>query len=264
MSKGFAILAFNNQTTDYVALAATLRNSIHRVMPDAKVCLITDSDVQDPKYDRVIKVDSVDSTEWKLGNDWLVYQHTPYDRTIKLEADLYIPRRIDHWWDILEERDLNICTTIRTYKNDVASVEYYRRALLENNLPDTYNAITYFRKSATASTFFKYVRDIFENPAAYGDFTKSFREERITTDVVYGIAATIVGVENCTMPTFTDFSMIHMKKMINGLKTDRWHDQLVYEIHPHTLRIATHPQLYPFHYHNKDFAAIIDQEIGNE
>lgn len=264
MSKGFVILAFNNQTTDYVALASTLRKSIHRVMPDAKVSLITDSVVEDAGYDHVIKVDSVDGSDWKLGNDWLVYQHTPYDRTIKLEADLYIPRRIDHWWDILEERDLNICTTVRNFKNEPTEVEFYRRALIANGLPDTYNAITYFRKSAIASTFYKYVRDIFENPTAYSEFTRSFREDSISTDVVYGIAAVIVGVENCTMPMFTDFSMIHMKKMVNELKSEVWYDQLVYEIYPHALRVATHPQMYPFHYYNKSFSKIIDKELNDE
>jgi hypothetical protein len=233
-------------------------------MPDMPVSLITSSDITDSNYDHIIKVDDLDETDWKLSNDWQVYQHTPYDRTIKLEVDMYIPRRIDHWWSILEGRDLNICTTIRDYKNRISDCDYYRAAIKKNNLPDTYNAITYFKRSAVAEQFYEYVKDIFSNPEEYAQLIPNQAEPRITTDTAYAIAAAAVGVENATMPNFTDFSMIHMKRFVNDLKIDRWQEQLTYEILPHTLRIATHPQMYPFHYHVKEFASIIDMETGDE
>ena len=264
MSNGFVLLAINNDTTDYVALADTLRRSIHAVMPDAKVSLLTNSDVTDHHYDHVVRINDIDETQWKLSNDWQVYEHSPYERTIKLEVDMYIPRRIDHWWSILEDRDLNLCTTIRDYRNEISHNTFYRGAILGNKLPDTYNAITYFRKSTLAEQFYTYVRDIFENTDDYAELLQVNREERVTTDTAYALAAATVGIEDVVLPQFTDFSMIHMKKMINYTKFDDWYNQLTYEVLPHTLRIATHTQLYPFHYHTKEFAKIIDEELGND
>ncbi len=61
------------------------------------------------------------------------------------------------------------------------------------------------------------------------------------------------------MPFFTDMSMVHMKKDINGLLTEDWTDELVYEILPECLRINTIYQKYPFHYHNKEFSDKLEQ-----
>jgi hypothetical protein len=63
-----------------------------------------------------------------------------------------------------------------------------------------------------------------------------------------------MGVENTTLPQFTDMSMIHMKQFINELATNDWTDTLVPELLPHSFRINTVPQLYPVHYHIKSFA----------
>jgi alpha-N-acetylglucosamine transferase len=230
-------------------------------MPHAAVSLITDSDVENPHYDRIIQVDSVDDSDWKLANDWLVYQHSPYERTIKLEADMYIPRSIDYWWDTLADRDLNICTTARDYKNSIDTYGFYRRMYSFNKIPDTYNAITYFRKSKTAEAFYEQVKDIFANWQEYGALLKANPEERVTTDTAYSVAAHIIGPELCTMPSFKEFSMVHMKEMVIGTRTSKWYDQLTYEIHPEVLRIHTVPQLYPIHYHVKEFGYIIDREL---
>lgn len=261
MTKGFVIMAFGDRK--YIQCANTLANSIHRRMPDALVSLITDNDVQNGSYDEIIKVASVDNTDWKLANDYLVYEHSPYDMTIKLEADMYIPRSIDYWWDILQDRDLNISTTIRDFRGVISHNDYYRKTFVESKLPQTYNAITYFRKSELAARFFELVRDIFTNWSEYSGLLEYSTEDRATTDVVYAIAAKIIGVEHCTLPNFTEFSMTHMKPAINGGTTSVWYEEMVYEIYDGVFRINTYPQMFPIHYHNKEFAEIIDGELGD-
>jgi len=176
---------------------------------------------------------------------------------------MYVPRDISYWWNVLEERDLNIATTIRSFRGDISEELAYRRTFVESNLPQTYNAVTYFRKSPLAEEFYGYVKDIFQHWDNYLPLLKYSTEDRATTDVVYAIAAIAVGVEHCTLPTFQEFSMVHMKRMINNLTTEIWHDELVYEVLPHTLRIQTYPQLYPLHYHNKDFAYKIVEELND-
>lgn len=262
MTKGYVIMAFGD--VKYRKCADTLACSILNVMPGAKVSLITDTEYDSIIYDKIIVVDGVDNTDWKLANDYLVYENSPYDYTIKLEADMYLPRSIDYWWDILESRDLNICTTIRDFRGNISTNDYYRKTFVKSKLPSTYNAITYFKKSELAEQFFQLVKDIFENWSDYVQLLDYSSEDRATTDVVYSIAAKIIGVESCTLPTFTEFSMIHMKKEINGNTTSVWHDEMVYEIHQDVFRINTYPQMYPVHYQNKEFAQIIDGELLND
>lgn len=264
MDKGYIILAQNTEFVNYVKCAEMLAYSIKKHMPDAKVALISD-DVDDSKYfDQVIALPYGDQDKegtWKLNNDWQVYEASPFEYTIKLEADLFLTKSIDYWWDTLKHRDLVVCSTIRDFKQEISKERFYRRFIDENKLPDTYNAITYFKKSETAEHFFKLVRHIFEN---WNEFRATMRcnvTEPATTDWVYALAAHMIGREKVLLPDFTDMSMVHMKQFINNLPTDTWTDTLIYEILPHTLRVNTYPQMYPFHYHVKNFSDKIEKSL---
>jgi hypothetical protein len=243
MDKGFVIMA---QGDDYVTCAKALERSIKNVMPDANVTIVTTQMLpygdQDP------------TSDWKLINDWQVYEASPYEYTIKLEADMYLPQSIDYWWDILKERDVVVSTTMRDFRQEISNVRAYRRFIDDNYLPDVYNAITYFKKSDLAKEFYATVRTLFENWDEVKTTLKCNPKEPATTDWVYALACHIHGVENTTLPNFDELSIVHMKQYVNGLPTNDWTDTFVYEILPHTLRVNTIPQRYPFHYHIKSFA----------
>jgi hypothetical protein len=215
-------------------------------MPDANITIVT--------TDMLPYGDLAIDSDWKLINDWQVYEASPYDYTIKLEADMYIPRNIDHWWDILQHKDIVVSSTIRNFKQEISDVRMYRRFIDDNNLPDAYNAITYFKKSDTAKHFFDIVRDVFDNWKEYKAILKCNPEEPATTDWAYAIACHIVGIEKTMLPNFTEMSMVHMKQFINGSPTENWTDTFVYECLPNQIRIQTVPQYYPFHYHIKNFS----------
>jgi len=245
VNKGFVIMAQDTEKTNYTKCAETLKKSIVRVMPDANITIIT--------TDTLPYGDLAKNSDWKLINDWQVYEASPYDYTIKLEADMYIPRNIDHWWDVLKERDVVISSTIRNVKQEISDVRVYRRFIDDNNLPDVYNAITYFKKSDTAKKFFELVKEIFNNWEEYKRILKCNPAEIATTDWVYSLASHILGIEKTTLPTFTEMSMIHMKQFINNHPTENWTDTFIYECLPDQIRIQTIPQLYPLHYHVKNF-----------
>ena len=99
MTRGFVIMAqdIENSVT-YYNCARALEFSIKRVMPDANVTILT--------IDKLPYGDLDPTSSWKLINDWQVYDASPYDETIKLEADMFIPRNIDHWWDVLTHKDI--------------------------------------------------------------------------------------------------------------------------------------------------------------
>lgn len=264
MNKGYVILAQNTEFVDYVKCAEMLAYSIKKSMPDAKITLISDDVDSSEYFDQVIALPYGDLDKqgnWKLVNDWQVYEASPYEYTIKLEADMYLPKSIDSWWDTLKHRDLVVCSSVRNFKQDISKERFYRRFIDENKLPDVYNAITYFKKSETAEHFFKLVRHIFENWPEFRNILKCNSTEPASTDWVYAVAAHIMGKEKTIMPEFKEMSMIHMKQYINNLPTDNWTDTLIYEILPHTLRINTYPQMYPFHYHVKNFSDKIEKSI---
>jgi hypothetical protein len=264
MNKGFVILAQNTKEVNYVRCAEALALSLKNSMPNCDITLLTDEKVKNKLFDKVIPLpygDLAPFSNWKLINDWQVYEASPYEYTIKLEADMYIPKSIEHWWDILKHKDVVVSTTIRNFYQDVSDSRAYRKFIDNNNLPDVYNAITYFKKSDDAKKFFLIVRDVFENWSQYKNELKCLVDEPVSTDWAYALACHIIGVEKTTLPTFTDMSMVHMKQAINYLPTENWTDTLVYEILQDVIRVQTVPQLYPFHYHVKTFADKLIENI---
>ena len=231
MSKGFVIMAQNSETVDYVSCAETLRASIEQYMPHIPVTIITEG-----------KAD--------FSTDPEVYNQSPYDYTIKLEADMLMTKNVDYWFDVFKDRDIVVCNTIRDYKGNISNVKAYREFTQVNKLPDVYNAMTYFKKSKFSEDFFNLTKEIFQNWEEYKKILICNTDEQASTDWVYSTACHIMGIDNTTMP-YTDFSFVHMKQLINNLATEDWTSELVYEFNP--LRIQTIPQQYPFHYYVKTF-----------
>lgn len=224
---------------DYEACAWRLADSIKNFHPDAHITILTRDML--PHGD--------------LGgyaNDWQCFQSSPYRQTIKLEADMLAAGPIDHWWTLFEQRDVVISTGARNFYGNLTKSRKYRKIFDTNNLPDVYNAITYWRLSQTAKQFFDTVRQIFTDWAECRALLK-FPEETPSTDVVYAMAARIVGEELVTLPPGIGPSIVHMKKWINLLQSDDWTKELVWETDP--LRIQTIAQWGFFHYHKKSWRA---------
>jgi hypothetical protein len=175
---------------------------------------------------------------------------------------MYLPRSIEYWWEVLHERDVVVNTKIRNVKQELTNIMPYRNFIVDNNLPNTYNAITYFRKSELAAKFFAIIRDVFENWEDYKTILKCNKDEPATTDWAYAIACHLLGEENTTLPQFNDLSMVHMKQFINNLPSERWTDIFVPELLPHSFRINTLAQMYPVHYHIKAFANVILEKFN--
>lgn len=254
MNRGFVIMAQNTEDTDYVSCAKQLEQSIKRLMPNESVTIITS--------DMLPEGDLAPDSKWKLINDYQVYEASPYEYTIKLEADMVITSDISYWWDILQERDVVVSSNVRNFKGEVSNNMFYRKFIVDNKLPNVYNAMTYFKKSPVAEDFFNTVRNIFQNWEQYKKILKCDPDEIATTDWVYSIACHLLGVENTTLPTFTEMTMTHMKRHINGLIQDDWTRELITEILPETIRINGFPQKYPLHYHVKQFSNTLEKNYG--
>ena len=240
--RGYLIPAINTDTVDYGACANQLTDSIRAWHPDANITVLTKEML--PYGD-----------QGGFANDWQVFAASPYRQTIKLEADMIAASPVDHLWTMFEHRDVVISQGCRDFYDRPSTYRFYRKLFDVNNLPDVYNAITYWRVSKTAQDFFQLVRSIFEN---WTDFTTllKFPEDVPSTDVVYAMAAEITGREQVTLPQGYGPTMVHMKPGIVATHTRDWTKELVWENTNPGVRINTIAQWGFVHYHMKDWRLI--------
>jgi hypothetical protein len=246
--RGYLIPAIDTESVDYLSCARQLARSIRQWHPDANISVLTVKRCSDPVFDHVVPLPYGDLGGF--ANDWQCFAASPYRQTIKLEADMVIASSIDHWWTMFEHRDLVISTGARDFYDQPATSRYYRKVFDANHLPDVYNAITYWRVSQTAQEFFRLVRNIFENWAEYRTLLK-FPDDVPSTDLVYAMAAQIIGPELVTMPFASYPKIVHMKRHMIATHTANWTQELVWENNP--LRFNTVAQWGAVHYHQKDW-----------
>ena len=220
----------------YVKCAKQLADSILTWHPSANITILTEDMLPYGKLEG-------------FANDWQCYEASPYKKTIKLEADMWCASPIDHWWELFSNRDVVISQGCRDFYDQPGKSRVYRKIFDNNNLPDVYNAITYWEASDLAKEFFTLVRNIFENWKSYKTLLK-FPDEIPTTDVVYGLASVIIGVENVTLPAGP--TIVHMKKHMIPIISEDWSRELVCEHTNPGVRINTVAQWGLVHYHIKD------------
>jgi len=235
--RGYLIPAVNTEDTDYVVCAEQLADSIRQWHPEVNITILTREML--PNGD-----------QGGFANDWQCFAASPYRQTIKLEADMVIASPIEHWWTMLQHRDVVVSTSARDFYDQPATSRYYRKVFDANHLPDVYNAITYWRVSQTAKEFFQLVRNIFENWTEYRTLLK-FPDEEASTDLVYAMAAQIMGPEQVTMPFASYPRIVHMKRHMIPTHTQNWTQELIWENNP--LRFNTVAQWGAVHYHQKDW-----------
>jgi len=246
--RGYLIPAIDTPSVDYLSCAIGLAESIREWHPDANISVLTTRRCDAPVFDHVIPLPFGDQEGY--ANDWQVWYASPYRQTIKLEADMICTSPIDHWWTLFEHRDVVISQGARNYHDQKAESRYYRRVFDDNHLADVYNAITYWRVSATAKEFWTWVQRIFQDWPRFRTLLR-FADDQPSTDLVYAMVAEIMGREHITLPPETGPTIVHMKRRIIGTKTDDWTKELIWEQDP--WRIQTVAQWGLLHYHIKDW-----------
>ena len=259
--QGFLTIA-QNTDVDYLRLAYVQAMSIKGVMPTSKYAVVVDestamlvTDQYRKVFDHVIIMpyDYAENDAWKLANEWQVFDLTPFKETIKLEADLLFTRSIAHWWTAFRLRDVVLSSGCRDHQSNISYSREYRRVFDDNDLPDTYNGLMYFRYSQTAANFFTTAKCIWNNWESIIPYLKNYRDEQPTTDLVYAITAKIHGVENCTLPTCDFINFTHMKPAINHWPNTPWPELVVSEIDLPMIRVNNVNQYHPLHYHEKSW-----------
>ena len=266
-TKGYLILAQNNNSDDYVRMAYVLALSIKTSQKEVtSVSLITDvvdavPDHYKTVFDHIIEIpwyDDALESEWKIENRWKIYHITPYEETVLLDADMIFLTNVDNWWNYLNTNyDLFITTAVLTYRNETVTNRYYRRAFIDNNLPNTYSAFTYFKKSQLAEEFWTLVEIIAKNwQVFYSKYLSGFKPMYRSMDVVFALAAKILDIEDQITTKFDYPTFVHMKSRVQNwiTGTDDWMEYGgVYLNRQGSLKISNYQQTGIFHYTEKKF-----------
>ena len=231
MSKGYFTFAqYSEKFGDYprmaYALALSLKASQTRGPTDLTVGMTEEDLERLPKhYLDVFNVEVIPWTDeavmhnWKLQNEWKVYHMTPYDETIKLDADMLFSVDINHVWQVLGARSfpVAVCDKVYTYRNEIADTSYYRKAFKYNNFYNAFSALTYFRKSNEAQEFYRQVEDIYHYCEDYAhEFMRHKQNDVAYTDEVYGMAIKTLQWDNLVHPP-EGFGFVHLKSKCQHL-----------------------------------------------
>lgn len=270
-SQGFFTFAQNNQTSDYVRMAYTLALSLKHSQSKVKNLSIgiTPGTTVPAEYkwafDKIIEIpwkDDAKKADWKLQNEWKSIWMSPYDETIKLDCDMLFLSDIASWWDNLSNQPLDIVftNTVKNWRGEAVTSDYYRKTFTKNKLPNIYTGLFYFRKTPFTYDLFLLTKIIFRN---YEKFFEEFlnyeyRPTIPSTDVIFALAMKIMD-DNHTAYTPIDYpTFTHMKTMIQGwtdenLSNDWTNHIKVFFNEQGVCKIGNHRQIYPLHYHLKDF-----------
>jgi hypothetical protein len=265
--KGYLILAQNNKSDDYLRMAYVLALTIKLTQTEiTSVSLVTDVPDAVPKhykevFDYIIEIpwyDDALTSEWKIENRWKIYHITPYEETILLDADMLFLTNIDHRWKYLSKNfDLFITSNVLTYRNEIVTGDYYRKAFVENKLPNTYSAFMYFKKSQLSEEFWTLVEIIAKNWQEFYDrFLTNSKPKHLSMDVVFSLAVKILGIEDRVTSSFPYPTFVHMKSKVQNwnISTDDWMDYGgVYLTKNGKLKISNYQQSSIFHYTEKKF-----------
>lgn len=257
--QGFLTIAANTDETDYLELAylqalnikATQRIKSFAVIVDPK----TNQQIQSHHrkvFDYIIE--TPESTTGPYGLEATAFWLTPFKETIKLESDLLLPLSIDHWWKAFRLRDIVLSYGCKDYKQVTSPNRRYRKVFDDNNLPDVYNGLMYFRYSKVAADFFRLAAEIYTNWISIRNQLKNCTDDFATTDIVYAIATEVIGRELCTIPSLDYINFVHMKPAINGYpEFEKFFEVYFTEFNSGMVRVNNINQYHPFHYHEKDF-----------
>jgi hypothetical protein len=261
--KGYLVLAQNSENVDYVQQAYALALSLHASQDTCLISLVTNDLVPDEYkkvFDKIIPIpgnDDAANSLWKVENRWKLYHVTPYDETIVFDTDMLVFKSFNGIWDTLSKYDVFFASNVLDFKSNQV-VDYYNRKMFnENDLPNLYFGLHYFKKNKPALDFYNTLAFVVANwERVYFDIAPKSKQKWVSMDVSAAIAAKILGIDDSiTHPTF-DFRFTHMKANLQGIDPipSAWTKVLDYYINRQgNLIVSNIQQTGIFHYVENNF-----------
>ena len=270
MNFGYLIMVSTSKTADYLKLAYALALSIKNTQKPGydKVALVIDNKkaVDDLTsswvFDEVIEWNQ--ETFWD-GRSWMD-KLSPWENTVCLDADMIFLRDYSHWIDyFISNCELYVANKSFTYRGEVVTNNFYRKAFVKNDLPNLYSFFTFFKKdSELATEFFTLGRYILKNPVEFSNtFLSNYKPKIVGTDEAFALSAKILDIDNIIAYPLDFPKVVHLKGQIQNWP---WPADIVtnhvgfYLNKKGNLKIGNFQQYDIVHYVEKDL--IIDEALN--
>lgn len=259
-----------NDTPDYAKMAYALALSIKNTQKPGydKVALV----INDRKYIENLKslwvfdhiIDWNDKSFWD-GRSYMD-RLTPFEYTICLDTDMLFLRDYSHWVDyFLENCELYVPNKSYTYRGELVTGDYYRKAFVKNSLPNLYSFYTFFKKdSPLVKEFFSLVRYITEYPKEFSNlFLSDHKPKIVGTDEAFALSSKILDITDQISYDLEFPKVVHLKPMIQNWPWPA--DVVTYHVGLYlnkqgNMTIGNFKQSDIVHYVEKDF--ITDENIN--
>jgi len=270
MNFGYLIVVASNSTVDYLKLAYALALSIKNTQKHGygHVALVIDdkTKIQNLKspwvFDHVIEWDQ--ETFWD-GRSWMD-KLTPFEYTVCLDADMLFTRDYSHWIDyFVENSELYVASNAYTYRGEMITNDFYRKAFTSNHLPNMYSFYTFFKKdSDVAKEFFSLGRWILKHPVEFSNLYLSEQKPKVVgTDEAFALSAKLLEIDNQISYPLDFPKVVHMKPMVQNWPwpANDWTDHVGFYLDVNgNIKLGNYQQTDIVHYVNKDL--ITDEVIS--
>lgn len=223
MNFGYLIIVSKHETVDYDSLAYALALSIKNTQKEGydQVALVIDDKTRLSKFKSTWVFDHV--IEWKEqtfwdGRSWMD-QLTPFENTICLDSDMLFLRDYSHWVDyFVENAELYVPNRAYTYRGEIITSDYYRKAFTKNELPNLYSFYTFFKKdSHLVKEFFTLVRHITTNQNIFSNiFLSEYKPKIVGTDEAFALSAKILDISDEISYSLDFPKVVHFKGSVQG------------------------------------------------
>lgn len=270
MTFGYLIIVSTNTDIDYLKCAYAAALSIKNTQKPGydQVALVT-NDVDSVKnlkspwvFDHVIKWDQ--ETFWN-GRSWMD-KLTPFDNTVCIDADMLFLRDYSHWIEyFLENNELYLTNKAFTYRGELVTNDFYRKAFTKNDLPNIYSMFTFFKKdSELVSEFFTLGRYVLKNPNEFKNlYMTTHKPKVIGTDEAFALSAKLLDIADSVAYDLDFPKLVHMKPMIQNWPwtAEKVTEHAGFYLTPQgKLKIGNYQQHDIIHYVEKD---LVTEEIIN-
>jgi len=262
LDRGIVILAQNSKD-NYIDQAVALAMSVKK-NDGTPVTLITNDEVSSnyQKYfDKILPIawgDMAKDSEWKVDNRWKIFYQSPYKETIVMDSDMLVLESLDNLWNFYDNYDLFFTTNVTTYRNEKVTSNYYRKMFIDNNLPNVYSGLYYFKRCEFSHNFFAYLELIVKHFSEFQeDLCPITKQENLSIDVAMAMTIKLMDIQDkVTNNKSLVSSFVHMKPYVqNWIKCrDSWQNNVAATLtNEFDLYIGNYRQNSIFHYTEKDF-----------
>lgn len=245
LTRGVLTFAFGE---DYQRMAYAQALSLRSLGTD--ITVVVDKEVTFEKLNTVANIVVLTKPMQKFEWENYAYDISPYDSTIKTDADVVWPidSFMESYFNTVERLGVVSGKTCNLRREEVDS-KRYRLKELRNGWPSFYTACMGFNKGEKASKFFTRVKEVYNN---WWSLKTKIGDLPATTDSVFSLAYFMEFTQN-VIPVGLQF--VHAKADVCGNTfTEHWTHHMPYSIDEGGRVYVNHHRVsIPLHYFDKGY-----------